>query len=256
MAKATYNPIRGITKLQRSVASFVGLGIIAYSGWLTWQHTHDVAQPLAAVVGAGMFHFGETACRCRRWISGLCFGLLGLLAVAISLSVVIDRVSSRYDAQTQTRQSENLPRRLAVTALDEAKAELVQADQAAAHECASGRKAKCLGLEARANAARERVQEARSELAKLGALTAEDPSARRIAAVLGVSEARVRLVTPLLLPVWLELSGLTLLTIGLSPAVHIPETKQRKRKPRANRYVTKGRAVKKLQGLKLAVSNE
>ena len=41
--------------------------------------------------------------------------------------------------------------------------------------------------------------------------------ARRLAGVTGLPEAAIALYQPLMLPVWLELSGLVLLTYGLSP---------------------------------------
>jgi hypothetical protein len=201
---------------QRVAASLIGAGLVGLSGYLTWEHSHDFTAPIAAIVGAGMFHFGETALRARRWLTGTLLGLLGLLAVAISLGAVIDRTSSRYDAGTQARASENLPRLAAQKAEAEAKKAVEKAEADASAECISGNGPRCTGLEKRAGEARERLKSARSELTKLGAPTAEDPAARRIAAWLGVSEAQVGLTQPLLLPVWIELSGLVLLTYGLS----------------------------------------
>lgn len=201
---------------QRLAASLIGAGLVGLSGYLTWEHSHDFTAPIAAVVGAGMFHFGESAWRARRWLTGTLLGLLGLLAVAISLAAVIDRSSSRYDAAHQSRASENLPRVAAQKAETEAKEALAKAEAAASAECLSGNGPRCTGLEKRAAEARERLKGARAELAKLGAQTAEDPAARRIAGVLGVSEAQIAMVQPLLLPIWLELSGLALLTYGLS----------------------------------------
>jgi hypothetical protein len=57
-----------------------------------------------------------------------------------------------------------------------------------------------------------------AKLVELGANAVEDPSARRLAAILPVSEAQVALFQPMMLPMWLELSALSLLTYGLSPA--------------------------------------
>src|SRR5262245_33414856 len=157
---------------QRVAASLIGAGLVGLSGYLTWEHSHDFTAPIAAVVGAGMFHFGETAWRARRWLTGTLLGLLGLLAVAISLAAVIDRTSSRYDAATQSRASENLPRKEAEKALTKAEKALEAAEAEASVECRSGDGPKCKGLERRANEARERVKEARTELSKLGAHTA------------------------------------------------------------------------------------
>jgi hypothetical protein len=201
---------------QRIAASLIGAGLVGLSGYLTWEHSHDFTAPIAAIVGAGMFHFGESAWRARRWLTGALLGLLGLLAVAISLGVVIDRTSSRYDAAHQSRATENLPRVAAEQVVTEAKQALTTAEAAVSAECLSGVGPRCTGLETRVAKARERLKTARDELTKLGAHTAENPSEKRIAAWLGVSEAQVAMAQPLLLPIWIELSGLALLTYGLS----------------------------------------
>jgi hypothetical protein len=224
----TYTP-------QRITASLVGAGLVGLSGYLTWEHSHDFTAPIAAVVGAGMFHFSETAGRARRWLTAFLLGALGLLAVLISLLVVIDRTSSRYDAANQSRASENLPRIEAQKAVDEARKAADTAEAEAVAECRSGKRLKCTGLEQRATEARERLAKARSELTKLGARTAEDPAARRIAVVLGVSEAQIATVQPLLLPVWLEISGLVLLTYGLSSPKRLPEAPAEKSKRKARK---------------------
>jgi hypothetical protein len=190
-------------------------------------------------------------------------GALGLLAVTISLSAVIDRTSSRYDAQIEARQSENLPRAEAQAAVREAKEALATAEAEATAECRSGSGPRCKGLEQRANEARERLAAARTGLTKLGARVAEDPAARRIAAVLHVSEAQVGLVQPLMLPIWLELSGLVLLTFGLSSPKRLPEAaakprrKARKQK-RAPRKPTgpPAKAARARPPLKLVAAND
>jgi hypothetical protein len=224
-------------RIQRGVASLIGAGLVGLSGWYSWMHFHDVSAPIAAVVGAGMFHFGEVALKSRRWLTATLFGALGLLAVVISLTAVIARTSSAYDERIQSRQSENLSRIQAQKAVDEAKEVAAQAEAQAAAECSSGRKLKCKGLEERATEARQRVDQARTQLVQLGAHTAEDPGARRIAAMIpGLSEAQYGLLQPLLLPMWLELSGLSLLTYGLSkPKVQAkaPKAKRKRKKRKA-----------------------
>ena len=182
-----------------------------------------------------MFHFGETARRQRRWLTGALFGALGLLAVAVSLLAVIDRTASRYDAASQSRASENVPRDQAQKALAREEKALEKAEADASAECRSGDGLKCKSLKQRATEARERLAKARSELTKLGARTAEDPAARRIADVLGVSEAQIGTVQPLLLPVWLELSGLVPLTYGLSSPTRLPEAPAEKPKRKARK---------------------
>ena len=83
----------------------------------------------------------------------------------------------------------------------------VPARCSAVAECTSGRGPKCEGLEDRADAARRRVAEAGTELVRLGSGIVEDRAAKRLAAFLPVSEGTIGLATPLILPVWLELSG-------------------------------------------------
>jgi hypothetical protein len=221
--------------VQRVAASLVGAGLVGLSGWFTWEHSHDVTAPIAAIVGAGMFHFGENAWRARRWLTALLLGALGLLAVLISLLAVIDRTSSRYDAANQSRASENVPRDQAQKALAREEKALEKAEADASAKCRSGDGLKCKSLKLLATEARERLAKARTEFTKLGARTAEDPAARRIAAVLGVSEAQVGMMQPLLLPVWLELSGLVLLTYGLSSPTRLPEAPAEKPKRKARK---------------------
>lgn len=50
---------------------------------------------------------------------------------------------------------------------------------------------------------------------RLGATIAEDSLAKHLAAYTGVSEANVQLWQPVMLPAWLDLSGLVLITYGL-----------------------------------------
>ena len=50
-----------------------------------------------------------------------------------------------------------------------------------------------------------------------------------------VFDATVGLATPLLLPVWLELSGLVLLTFGLSSPARLPEASAAKPKRKARK---------------------
>ena len=198
--------------LRRVVATLTGAGLTGLSGWYAWEHFHDVSAPIAAVVGAGMFHYSEQCWRDRHPIRALQFLVLGVLAASITLFATLDRVASAKDRRIQEKQSENLARVEAQGAKTRAEAELAEAQAAADRECASGRGPKCRGLEQRAEAARQRVSVASAELVRLGATIAEDSLAKRLAAYTGVSEANVQLWQPVMLPAWLDLSGLVLLT--------------------------------------------
>lgn len=206
-------------KAQRRVSAFLGVGLVAYSGYLTFEHSHEVTAPIIAVVGAAVFHLGETSLRSRKWITGVLFGFLGIFAVAISLYAVTDRMASRYDQTVQKRSSENTPRRLASVALTDAKTELATVTKVAMDECGESRKSsECRSATERETKARERVEAARQKLASLGEDIVVDPTARRIAWAFGVSETSVAAVVPMLPAIWLELAGILLLTYGLSPA--------------------------------------
>lgn len=73
-----------IYSLRRTVATLAGAGLTGLSAWYTWQHYHDVSAPIAAVVGAGMFHLVETCWRDRSPFRALLFLGLGLLAASIT----------------------------------------------------------------------------------------------------------------------------------------------------------------------------
>ena len=113
--------------------------------------------------------------------------------------------------------SGNLPRVQAEQALTEAKDALAAASAAAQGECRTGRGKRCEALEAREGAARQRVEETRTKLVGMGAKVAEDPGARVMAALLPVSAETYRLISPALLPIWLELTAPLLLAFGLAP---------------------------------------
>jgi hypothetical protein len=80
---------------------------------------------------------------------------------------------------------------------------------------ASGRGARCAGLEQREEATRQRVVEARTKLVGLGARAVVDPGAQRIAAVLAISAATYQQIATALLPIWLEAP--MLLSIRFAP---------------------------------------
>ena len=224
--------------VRRSIATTLGAGLVGISGYFSWSHTGDLVAPVAACVGAAMLHFGEAAWAERQRVKAVAFAALATLASLICLLAVLDRVATAYDTKLSGRQSENLPRVEAQKALTAAEATAKADEAAAAAECGSGRGTRCTGLEQRADVSRRRVTEARNELVRLGSAIVEDPAAKRLAALLPVSEGTIGLLTPLMLPVWLELSGLVLLTYGLAPRhkpvkqPRIGKIKKKRRTPR------------------------
>jgi len=115
-------------------------------------------------------------------------------ALSLVFSAAVERTGGARDAANNDRQV--IAQRIALKreAVKDAKAVANSDEEAAKADCASGRKAKCLGLEARADLSRQRLEAARTELAQAGVVPT-DPQARRIAAVLPVSEVAVALTS-------------------------------------------------------------
>lgn len=185
----------------------------------------------------------------RSWGQGrYVLAILTWMAMVPALSVIIvaavERTGSANDHANRDRQAIAQSIALARSAENEARAVADADEAAAAAECASGRKAKCLGLEARADKSRERLQAARDAVAKAGVIPT-DPMARRLAAVLPVSEAAIQLYQPLVLPLSISALGLLLIASG----AHQPQ------RPKAKRRVTKRKRKAKLKAKPAAPSN-
>ena len=216
----------------RIVAIVMALGLTGYTAWLSWAHFGEPTGPIAAVTGAGLFVFGEYAWRDRQRLRALLLFGLGALALVISGTVVLHRVSATEEARLQSARSTNLPRVEAAKALDDTKEALAAAVEAAEVECRSGRGARCTGLEQREEAARQRVVEARAKLIELGAYAVEDPGAQHVAAVLPISAATYQQIAPALLPVWLEMTAPLLFSIAVAPFHSHVKARARKRRKR------------------------
>jgi hypothetical protein len=213
---------------RRLVAIALGAALTGYSAWASWSHNHDLIGPLAAVSAAVLLAFCEYAWRDRRYVHFGLLGLLGLAAAAISGSIVLERVSHTQEARSHTARSANLPRQDAQKALTKAEQALDKASAEASAACNSGRGPVCKGLEVREEAARKRVEDARSKLVGLGAETVVDPTA----GVLGNHADTLRLATLLGLPLWLELAAPAVLAYGFAPAPRKVETPKKKRRRR------------------------
>ena len=86
------------------------------------------------------------------------------------------------------------------------------------------------GLEARADQSRQRLETARTELANAGVVQS-DPQARRLAAILPVSEEAIALYQPIILPISISVLGLLLIAVG----AHTPKRRKAKRRGRRKR---------------------
>jgi hypothetical protein len=163
-------------------------------------------------------------------------------AMAPALSVIVcaavERTGGANDTAERGRQAIAQKLALARATEDEAKAD-VKADEAkAAAECsrasngADPRGPLCKAAEERVGKSRQRLETARSGVAQAGVVP-HDPMASRIAAVLPVSEAAVRIYQPLILP--LAISGLGLLLIAVGAHQPKPRRVWRRRGKRKKR---------------------
>lgn len=192
---------------------------------------------VVTVVAAGLLPLAE-----RCWRRGRCLLAAMLLAALVpALSVVfcaaVERTGGAKDAADRDRQAIALRSELARAAEKDAKADVKAIEAKAEAECATGRGPKCLGLEAKVEEARRRVEAARGAVAQAGVVP-KDPMAVRLAAVLPVSEEAVALYQPLVLPLAISVLGLLLIAVGAhSPkprkGLKVKGRRKRRRKPRS-----------------------
>jgi hypothetical protein len=215
--------------LFRLTAIVLGSACTAWSAWQAWHHTPgDFTAPLAAVGAAACFVFLERAASARKWGHVLVMGVLGFLGAGISGSAVLARNASAQAERVQAAQSANLPKAEARKALAEAQKSLEKAEAEARDECRSGRKLRCEATESRERAARQRVAEARSQVAGLGADSSENPVTQVLGGWAGFYQQGMA-VAPAL---WLELAAPALLAVGFAPWPKRPVVEKPKRKRR------------------------
>jgi hypothetical protein len=178
----------------------------------------------------------------RCWRGGryvLASGLWLALVPALSLifTAAVERTGGAKDEANRDRQVIAQRIELARAAEKDAKAVATSDEEAAKAECATGKGPKCTSLEARADKSRERLQAARDAVAKAGVIPT-DPQARRIAAILPVTEEAVTLYQPLILPLSISVLGLLLVAVG----AHQPKRPAPKRKGRSRKRRSKPRS--------------
>jgi hypothetical protein len=117
--------------------------------------------------------------------------------VVFSLTASITRSGGYRDTQVGETERGNTTARLATEAYT-----IAVANRSA--ECASGRSPKCREAETR-------LGQARIALTQAAPIRSADPTAERLAALLGVSQTAVALYSPMALPLGLELGGFILL---------------------------------------------
>src|SRR5262245_48609338 len=179
------------------------------------------------------------AARCwqnRRYLLALLLWAAMVPALSLVFSAAVERTGSARDGANRDRQVIAQRIELARAAEKDAKA-VVDADEAkAAAECSRASKGadprgpQCKAAEQRADNSRRRLEAARDAVAKAGVVPT-DPQARRIAAILPVSEEAVALYQPLILPLSISALGLLLIAVG----AHSPKPRKVSQKRKGKR---------------------
>ena len=175
--------------------------------------------------------------------------MLGALALVVSGTAVLHRVSATQKTRLRSVRSDNLTRVEADKALTGAKEALAAALAAAEAECRSGRGARCMRLEQREKAARQRVVEARAKLIEPGTHAVADPGAQYIAAFFPILASTYQHIAAALLPVSLELTAPLLFSLAVAPSRRQVKSrrKRRKRKVRIGQRPVPGLRTLKLK---------
>ena len=194
------------------LAAIGGTGLTAAAVWLNAEHVAATESWNSPLVLAGVIvtlcaasapPMAERAAKTAQPLKATMIWVFFGLAVAFSLSASIARSSGYVAGKIASAESGNKAAKLAEEAYTAAK-KSVEA------ECAK-RGNKCRDLEKKAD-------EARAALAAAKPVQSADPGSERLAAVLGVDEAKVQLYVPLLLPLGLEFGGFIFLAFGFAPA--------------------------------------
>ena len=241
--------------LLRGSAIALGGACTGWSAYQSWLHSPwDLTGPLAAVAAAAMFIFCEYAVKGRQWVLFSVLCVLGLLAAAISGSVVLQRNADNQAKRQASAQSGNLPRVEADKALLAAEAELKKASAEATAECAKGDtvrtvrtkeggvkniiipNTRCSSLTQRETEARARVETARRNVVNAGARTAENP----VASVMGGWADTFHWAMAVAPAIWLELAAPALLAFGFAPwPQKAPEPLRKKKRRKKKRLPQK-----------------
>lgn len=142
--------------------------------------------------------------RGRQFRYCLATWLAFILCLMLVMTAAIQRTGSTTDTAQQSREAAERAAKIAVAAETQAASDYEAAQAAALKECVV-RRTRCMDAEEKADKARAALAKARAALISAPASEQVDPLARRIASVLPVSEERVRLLQPLLLPIILSL---------------------------------------------------
>jgi hypothetical protein len=180
---------------------------------------------VVTVVAAMLVPLAERCWRRGRRIIAVLLAAALVPALSLIFSAAVERTGGARDEGQRNRQAIAQQVELKRAAVDEAKAVAAEDEVAAKAECSTGRKLKCTGLEERAENSRKRLEAARTELAHAGVVPS-DPQARRLAAILSVSEEAIALYQPIILPLAISALGLLLIAVG----AHTPKRRKAKRR--------------------------
>lgn len=155
----------------------------------------------------------EMSLRDRRWILAIASAIVFVPASATIFLAAVERTGSARDVVVAAQGDAGVKLSAALRAEADAKREADDSETEARRGCASGRGDKCKGLETRADNARQRLSRARLDVVAAGSPPL-DPQARRVAAMLNVTEQQVQLYGPIILPVTGSLLGALFLAVG------------------------------------------
>jgi hypothetical protein len=168
---------------------------------------------VVTVVAAMLVPLAERCWQGGRRILATLLALSLVPALSLVFSASVERTDGARDEANRHRQEVAERIELKRAAEKDAKSVAAEDEAAAKLECATGAGPKCKGLEARADQSRQRLEAARTELAQAGVVPT-DPQARRLAAILPVSEEAIQLYQPIILPVSISVLGLLLIAAG------------------------------------------
>lgn len=194
------------------VATVLGVALCATEGWLNAEHVASlegwgsslVAATIVASIGAAAsLPFVERSWNSKQPVKAIGLAVFFALMAGFSFTASTARVGGKHDGEVNAAQNDNVRAELATEAYAAAK-------EVAKSECGKLRGTACRKAE-------KRLDEARVTLEKAPARKEEDSMAKRIAAVLPVSEQQVQTFQPLLLPLAFQIGGFLFLALGLAP---------------------------------------
>jgi hypothetical protein len=205
--------------LWKVAATAGGTALTGAAVWLNATHIAHTEGWGSPLVAAGIIvtlcaavtpPFAERAAKTGQPLKAALLWVFFCLAVSFSLSASIARTSGYADGKASGTEKANVNATLAAERYQTAK-------EARTAECATKKRG------TRCRAAEDALSAARNGLATASPVSAPDPGAARLAAVLGIDAGTVRLYSPLLLPLGLELGGFIFLALGLAPRWREPE---------------------------------